>query len=83
MTTIEIRCEPRYPATGLPLASTSRALAVPQGWSRTVTGPPAADLPEKTGRCAELMMRVEEVDGDFDVADRARWISNRPLFTLP
>ncbi len=67
MTTIAIRPEPRYAAIGLPLASTSRALAVPQGWSRTVTGPPAADLPEKLTVVPELMMRVEEVDGDFGV----------------
>ena len=34
-----IRAEARYPAIGLPVASTSRALAVPQGWSWTVSGP--------------------------------------------
>ena len=34
-------------ATGLPSGSTSHARADPQGSSRTVTGPPAADLAER------------------------------------
>ncbi len=55
------------PGERLALASTSRALAVPQGWRRTVIGPFAADLTERLGRCAELVLRIEEEDGDLRV----------------
>ena len=65
--TIETRREPRYPAIGLPPVSTSRALAVPQGWNWTVTGPPAAVLPEKPAAAPELVIWVEKIDGQLGV----------------
>ena len=55
------------PVTGLPPGSTNRALASPQGPSRTVTDPPAADLPESL-TVAQLALRFEEIDGDFSIA---------------
>ena len=39
---------------GLPLVSTSLALAVPQGWSRTVADPSGVGLAEKLAAAPSL-----------------------------